>query len=275
MSAGLTACALVCCGLEAVGSSSVSPDAATDGADEGGIGIGIEAGPLRDADVPFDAFVIDANADGGAEQPSIISPYHPSGTLTFQRAIDWTIASADAAAVIRYTSDGTIPSASSPSAVGKVTLAAVPDNTTLRWLTAPGTTVHSFLVRVDSSLSSSTQGFVDRVAFDATGAPVATVSPGATVTGTGRTFLWNSGSSCPNCIDQLLVGVTLSEACFTDRNPQVYPGVTALNVPFSVKAPSAPGVYTLQTGFTQQFKCTPDAIGRTLGQTRIATIIVK
>lgn len=216
-----------------------------------------------------------AEQDAGREPLNAISPYHPSGTLTYQRPIDWTIASVDSSAVIRYTTDGSAPGPASPSAVGKVTLPAVPDDTTIRWVVLPGTEVHAFVVKVDPGLSSSTQGFVDRVAFDSSGAPVVRASPGATVTGKVRAFVWNGPVGCPSCIDQVLVGVAVAEDCVTDTNPQTHPGSTRTGVSFSIEAPSTPGVYAVKTGFTQQFRCTPDAIGKPLGATQIGVLVVE
>jgi hypothetical protein len=265
----VTVVALAACAIDVTGSL-VAPGLPAEPADEA------EAGATSDADAPRgDDGGLVIEVDAGPEPLNTISPYHPSGTLTYQLPIDWTIASADATAVIRYTTDGSAPGPTAKTAVGKVTLSAVPDGTTIRWVVLPGTLVHTFDVKVDPALSSSTQGFVDRVAFDASSSPVVRVRPGATVTGTVRSFVWNAPVGCPSCIDQVLVGVTTAEDCVTDTNPRTHPGSTRTNVPFSIKAPETPGVYTVKTGFTQQFRCTPDAIGKGLGATVIGTLVVE
>lgn len=263
------------CGLDLAASGTPFSDGGSDSPASGSDARASADGPT-DIDLGrLDGGKGDADAASGPEPLSVLSPYHPSGTLTYQKAIDWTIATADSAALILYTIDGTTPGAPSPTAVGKVTLAAVPDNTTIRWVVAPSTNVHAFLVRVNPALSSSTATFADRVVFGATGAPIAKVAPGATLNGTARAFAWNGSVGCPNCIDQLLIGVVVAEDCLTDDNPHTYPGATTAAAPFSVKAPSTPGIYRVKTGFTQQLNCRPDAIGKSLGQTEVATIIVE
>lgn len=223
---------------------------------------------------PEGGVIADASldADAGLEPLNAISPHDPSGMLVVQQPIDWTIAAAGGA-VIRYTTDRTDPVLLSASAPGVATLTAVQDDTEIRWLVVPSSTVHKFLVRVNPALSSTTQGFVDRVSING-GSHIAKVARGATVSGVARTFLWN-GSACPSCIDQILVGIQTSESCLTDTNPGTFPGASSPSVSFTVKAPSAPGIYKIRRGFRQEFRCNPDAIGKALGTIELATLIVE
>ena len=73
----------------------------------------------------------------------------------------------------------------------------------------------------------------------------------------------------------MTVGITMSEDCIADENPQTYPGTTGTNVSFTFKAPMTPGTYKVKTGFRQEYNCSPDAINKALGTTEIGTIVVE
>jgi hypothetical protein len=210
-----------------------------------------------------------------SEVATIISPFHPSGALTYQRPIVWTIGAFDAATVIHYTIDGTIPTTQSGLfSTGKVTLDALPEGTRIRWIAGGSSLVHEFTVHVDGNLAAETHHFVDNVRFTASGGPIVRAKPGATVAGKAGAAVWNGQNSCPTCIDQITIGITNASACLVHVQPDTFPGAEGTDWTFSIKAPTTPGVYKLKTGFEQQFKCA-DALGRGLRETEIGTIIVE
>jgi hypothetical protein len=286
-SSGLALCVLIAsaCGLDTKGSS-----------DEVLAGQGEHPAPpekARREDRPSSAPAPPATGDGqsippGPESPTTpvperpavepltaLSPYHPSGSLTFQRPIDWTISALDPMTVIRYTLDGTAPSAISSSAIGTVTLNGLQNGTRIRWTGGSSTVVHALDVRVDSALDRNTHFIVENVRFDASGTSIVKVAKGARVTGRASASVWNGYDNCPNCIDQVTVGIVSAAACIISTNPQTYPGRNANDVAFEVIAPTTNAVYRLKVGFTQQYRCTPDAIGTKLDAIEIGTIVVE
>jgi hypothetical protein len=238
-------------------------------------GVVNDSGGKRDGDV--NGNTADA-ADAGwfKEGPSIISPYYAANTLTYQRAIDWTIAAFTSDTTIFYTLDGTPPSLSSLSANGVVTFPALPDGTNIQWITGPNDSVHSFDVKVDPALKDVGQGLVHRFMFAGTGSPVVKVNPGATISGKTSFVLWNGNGTgqCPNCIIQIMVGIGVPQACLYSGDPYIYPGITAENVPFTFKAPTTPGTYEVKTGYNMQYNCT-DALTGPLGDVVVGTVIVE
>lgn len=207
------------------------------------------------------------------EPATVISPFHPSGSLTYQRPIIWTISAFDAMTPIHYTTDGSAPDSSAQTGIGKVTLQNLAEGTRIRWVAATGSTIHEMTVHVDSSLATETHHIVENVRFTASGGPIVHVKPGATVAGKAGAAVWNGQSNCPTCIDQITLGISSAATCLVSVQPNTFPGSAGSDVSFSIKAPTAPGVYKMRTGFTQQYKCA-DAIGQALHDTEVGTIIV-
>ncbi len=127
----------------------------------------------------------------GNEPLTAISPFHPSGELTFQRPIDWTISALDPSTVICYTLDGSTPTAKSSSATRKVTLDDLKNGTKIRWTAGDSNVVHAVDVGVKDSLKNDTHWLIERVRFDASGGPIVKVGKGARVKGRAAAAFWN------------------------------------------------------------------------------------
>jgi LysM repeat protein len=101
----------------------------------------------------------------------------------------------------------------------------------------------------------------------------ATVAPGAVVTVKLDYQIWNA-QGCPACIDQLVVGIgAAGQYCAYDGIPNVHPGASGTHTG-TLRAPDAPGTYTVTVGYDLQFGCA-DALRRFTGGTTIGTIIVQ
>lgn len=230
---------------------------------DGGI---VEPPPDTDA-------TVDASRPDAVEGPTILSPYEPSNTLTYERPIDWTLAGFNPSTTIFFTTDGGPPSLKSTPAIGSVSFTALADGSTIRWRTGPNDPARSFKVKVDPALKNGDHYIIQRLAFDLTKGPVVRVSAGASVTGTVSYTVW-SGSYCPGCIIQLKLGTTAPQTCIHNGGAGVYPGVSKDNVTFTIQAPSTPGTYELKTGFDLQYNCA-DALNGGLSTISIGTIIVE
>lgn len=204
------------------------------------------------------------------ESATILSPYEPSNTLTYARAIDWTIAAFDPAMSIFYTTDGTTPSLSSSSAKGSVTLPAVADATAIRWITGPNDIVRTFNVKVNPSIAE--QFIVHRLAFDQTKTPVVRVKAGTTIAGTASIHIWSD--QCPNCILQIMVGISIPQTCLYNGVPNKYPGVAQDNVAFQIPAPATLGTYELKAAYNAHFSCA-QALQTTLSSVVLGKVIVE
>jgi hypothetical protein len=211
-------------------------------------------------------------ACGTGDGLSILSPFDPSGTLTFQRVIDWTIAARDPAATLHYTTDGSMPTLGSPMATGLVTLKALPDGARIQWLVGASTKVNTFDVHVQPALSSALHTIVEHVTFDLSKSPYVTVPPGTKVVGHADWQGWNQ-DSCPLCVDQLAVGIDTAEGCIIGGIPGRYPGQKGTSVQFTVTAPAAPGSYPVKIGVVQTFNCMPGARSTAVGSKLSNTVI--
>lgn len=271
------------CGLDAVGTlQGARPDASREGRDASGEDVAAPSDAEADAAPPDDAASdvvaadsgdadCDATASCAPDSPSILSPWSSTGSLAFQRKVDWTIGALDPAAVIRYTTDGTTPGPTSPSAPGVVTLPALADKTTIKWTSGPTQPVQTFAVNVQATLQGSAHVILERATIDPTTTPYATVAANKSITVHVAYQLW-SQSSCPGCVDQITFGFTTAAGCLYDDLPGVYPGASGTTT-FTIKSPTASGTYPIKTGFTEQLKCS-DALGSALGGPVIAVLVV-
>lgn len=101
----------------------------------------------------------------------------------------------------------------------------------------------------------------------------ATVAPGAVVAVKLEYQIWNA-QGCPACIDQLVVGIgAAGQYCAYDGIPNVHPGASGTHTG-TLRAPDAPGAYTITVGYDLQFGCA-DALRRFTGGTTIGTLIVQ
>jgi hypothetical protein len=227
-----------------------------------------------------------ASLDGKAPAPvdgsvapakvvSTISPYDPSGTLVYPTPIDWSLAS-DVPADIRFTLDGTAPTATSAGGPGPITVSKPPGGTKIRWTAGADPTVHEFLVGVDSSLNGKTTAYAAGFTFNGVGSHIVVATPGQSLTlHVADAWEWNSATSCPGCVDQLKFGFDKTLGCVLDMEPNPYPGAHVSNTALqpSFQAPTTPGVYDVHLGFEQNYHCS-DTIGHGLGTTVVATVIV-
>ena len=206
---------------------------------------------------------------------SIISPYDPSGSLTYATAIDWTCSRAIRLTTIYVTVDGSTPTLASSNGLSPVYVSK-PWRTTQSssGSRAPDPAVHSFTVKINSSLESNNQGFVWKFAFTSTGSPIVHAAAGATLGATAGSSQEWAQSSESDAIDQLTYGIEGGTGCVFDQVPGVYPGVSTQNTAVTITAPKTNGTYQVHLGFQQQFHCMPDTIGMGLGSTAVGTIIV-
>ena len=276
------------CGLSAIGSGgsgldveptdAAATDAVTDATTKLDGATSFDASKkdaARADDAPSDAPPVDAGQDAAVTFVTVISPYDPSGSLTYPIPIDWTLAS-EPPLPIHYTTDGTDPVATSPGGMSPVVVHAVPGGTTIRWSVADDSAVHMFNVGADAGLESDTVAFQDGFSFGDSGSPIIVAQPGETLQlHVENAWEWNSTTYCPDCIDQLKYGIDGAVGCMLDGNPQVYPGVHQdRQTLVSIDAPNAKGVSYIRVGLEQNFNC-DDVIGHTLGKTIVGTVIVK
>ncbi len=88
------------------------------------------------------------------------------------------------------------------------------------------------------------------------GSDTVIVSPGAVVNVTGSYSISNP-SSCPSCIQQLIIGVdTVAASCVYDGIPDICPNVTSGSINTTVTAPADPGTYLIYSNNPFNFNCT-------------------
>jgi hypothetical protein len=88
------------------------------------------------------------------------------------------------------------------------------------------------------------------------GSDTVIVSPGAVVNVTGTYSISNS-SSCPTCIQQLIIGVdTVAATCVYDGIPDICPNATNGTINTTVTAPLDPGTYMIYSNNPYNFGCT-------------------
>jgi hypothetical protein len=170
-------------------------------------------------------------------------------------------------ATIRYTTDGSLPTASSASGASPLALKPA-SGTTLTWFADYGaiigreTLTHTFTVIFDTSLQGNLGVIAESVVFNGVGGPVVTgVCPGASVSGSLTYTIWASNASgyCPNCDLQYVIGVDSVGVvgCVYLNIPPVFPGSSGV-ASFSFSAPTNASVYRLVVGFGFNFNCVQD-----------------
>ncbi|GAC1569533.1 MAG: hypothetical protein NVS3B20_00190 [Polyangiales bacterium] len=217
-----------------------------------------------------------------ATQPvSRISPStYPGSWGAFVRGITWTIAS-DVPATIRYTIDGTTPSAASPGGPSPQSFKVDATGTAIKWYADNGLKEpqRTIIAQIKPSLSSDAGYVVENVKIDGT-APVATVAPGATLNGNMTYQAWVH-AACATCRQQIVYGLSNDSkplGCLYDDVPGTFPGKSG-TANTTIKAPSAPGIYKVQvTWVFNGGGCAGAMGGAQLGvhpTTEVGTIIVK
>ncbi len=209
---------------------------------------------------------------------SYLSPGDYAFGSAWARGITWTIGS-EAPSTIRYTLDGSAPGPSSPSKASPADLFLPTSGTTIKWYADNGAkepTVHSFLATILTS-GQTAYGFIAEKTNLGGKGPVVVVSPGASITGSTSYTAW-TGTSCAACGMQLVYGIgTTSAGCSYHGSPGNWPGVSGSGA-ISLKAPSAPGTYTLNLTYTLQLSCADGMATNPLGvrpTAGIATIVVR
>ncbi len=201
---------------------------------------------------------------GCVAPPSAIYP-DLGASATLPRAQYFTIDS-PAPSVIYYTEDGSIPTLSSPKLAPSpftVTLPFTGTSATLRWISYDGATVSGVQSRtiIENTALATTQDWIIvelvRLSLTSGGSasdgPAIVVPGGTTVYGTLRYELADNG--CPDCVDELVVGVTSPQTCIYNGIPGVWGGAEGSGVAFTVTAPTTPGVYPVRMDFEQQGSC--------------------
>lgn len=186
---------------------------------------------------------------------SYIAPGDYAFSTGWARGITWTIG-AEEPATIRYTLDGSTPTATSASKASPAELFVSSSGTVIKWYADNGAkeaTVHSMTANILTSGQSSYGYIVEKTNLGGKG-PVIVAAPGATISGSAAYQAWNS-SGCPMCRFQLVYGVgNNAVGCLYDWSPGAWPGASGSGA-ISVKAPSAAGVYDLNVSYTLQVGC--------------------
>jgi Chitobiase/beta-hexosaminidase C-terminal domain len=186
-------------------------------------------------------------------------------------------AQSEAPATIFYTTDGSAPSASSPSKSNVVEASL--SGGSLRWYADDGVAEgpQTLSIKVDTSLRTYYGFVVDAVRFTTGGGPVLVTSPGATVTGDAGYSIW-SAPGCPACGLQVVYGIeTDAQGCLYTGSPGVWPGASARSS-FTLKAPSTAGTYHVTVTYTAQYTCAAALSTAPLGSrptAQVAWLIVK
>jgi hypothetical protein len=186
---------------------------------------------------------------------SYIAPGDYAFGTAWARGITWTIGS-EGPSTIRYTTDGSTPTAASAGKTAPAELFVSSSGTVIKWYADNGAkeaTIHSITASILTSGQTAYGYIVEKTNLGGKG-PVIVASPGATISGTAAYQAWNN-SGCPMCRYQLIYGVgTAAAGCMYDWSPGVWPGASGSGT-ISVKAPSTPGVYDLNVSYTLQVSC--------------------
>lgn len=232
---------------------------------------GIDDDPL-DASIDVSVAPVDDAGDGSTNL-SAISPSGPNATLTLARTADWTIGS-ERAGIIYYTTDGGTPSLTSQGVPSPLTLALVPDQTTIKWFVQGDPRSYSFRVGVDGNKKNNGGLIIEHFKFASSNSPVLRAAKGSLVQASLDLQIW-SQSNCPGCLDQLIWGFFNPQNCFGNLQPGTYSGDRySFSKNFPVRVPQNAGVYTLKVGYTQEYNCN-DAMKKSLGTTEIGVVIAE
>lgn len=229
-------------------------------------------GSASDAGTPSgDAAPPDTGVDSN-DLLSVISPSTAKSELTGAREMNWTIATLDPTLSLTYSAIG--PTAQmNGTATGKLLLPNLPTDTTLTWRVGSGPE-HKFKVLVDTAARSKHGFIVEETQFDTTQKPIVTAAPASAIKGSLKYQHWINSETCPDCIQQIAIGITTPLVCLDSRIPGGYPGYGDER-PFLIKAPSERGTYKLRVGRYLQLSCDDALKQPNLGDVEIATIIVE
>lgn len=186
---------------------------------------------------------------------SYLSPGSYAFGTAFARGSTITIAS-ERASTIRYTLDGSAPSATSSSLPSPADLFVATSGTVLRWFSDTGAAeaVQSFTVNINPADQTKFGFMIEKVVLNGTG-PVIVVAPGTPISGTALYQGWNS-STCEMCRMQLIYGIgTAAADCLYDYTPKFWPGTKVTGSIKGLTAPSTPGVHKLNVAYTLQNSC--------------------
>jgi hypothetical protein len=190
--------------------------------------------------------------DAALVQRSFVSPGHASGALAVARPFDAWIASVEPA-TIYYTTDGTEPTRTSPSAQNLVVL-PIDADTVVRFFADGESTVHEMAYTIDASLQGDAGTVVEHVQLGAAATPVTVQSPGEAIDGHADWQHWNG--PCPTCIQQLLVGVADPSSCLNDyAGIGPWPGQNGVATPFVLTAPCAHATYEVHARYSDWLSC--------------------
>ena|SRR5258706_8728522 len=206
----------------------------------------------------------EASADSGGPGPSVYSSPGPrlhSMNYDFADPVTVTLAADDPAAVIYYTTDGTVPTSGSMHRTTPINGISISATSTLTYFgrTSGDSTPVSEQYFINATKQTSAGYFVSDVTFDG-GAPVVVVSPGQVVSGSAVVQTWVQ-MSCAACGAQVVYGVdTTDQGCLFDSarddpsGPMLHPGFTRTAM-FSVTAPTSPGVHFVLVTHSEQTNC--------------------
>jgi hypothetical protein len=208
---------------------------------------------------------------------SYLSPGDYAFGTAWARGITYTIGSEDTA-TIRYTLDGSTPSATSASKASPADLFISTSGTVIKWYADNGAKegVQSFTANILASGQSAYGYIVEKTNLGGKG-PTIVTSAGATITGSATYQAWNS-TGCPGCRYQLVYGIeTTSVGCLYDYSPGAWPGASGSGS-ISLKAPTVPGVYDINVSYTLELSCANGMAANPINSrptARIGTIVVR
>lgn len=204
-----------------------------------------------------------------AAPASFLSPSGEGTSLIWPREVVYTLA-ASLPATIHYTLDGSMPMPGGPSTKsgkGPLVLDRPLGDGTLTWFADYGTpfqkeAVRSLTLKVDPGKPRTDQGsLTERVAFAASGGPIAEADAGTEVKGTLIYQAWSSmpAGACPSCQLQYVIfleksGVTPVTCVDLVNRYGAWPGKTQ-TLDFTFKAPAVSGQYRVRAGLTLQGSC--------------------
>ena len=228
------------------------------------------------------------DSDGGTgDAPSVYSsPQMEMETVElwggFAGSFTLTLAADQPGTTIYYTTDGAMPTTSSPSAQTPVRGITIATPTMVRYFGVQGgarSAVASETFPIDTAKARANAGYLVTATTLDGNSPVVITTPGATLTGRANVQTWVQ-SNCATCGAQVVYGVDkVDQGCLFDGAPGAYPGMTMNAKTFTVKAPLTPGVHEVQVAHIEQTNCGEAMAMNTLQirptRTRIAVIIVR
>jgi hypothetical protein len=228
-------------------------------------------------------------ADAAAPAPNVTAAPGPAPLLSsmFQWCnaypvdVPLELAADDPSATIYYTTDGSVPTTSSPH--GSSPLAVVPTATSYTVSYFAATAGATSAIASDSyqvaTSCQSTWGFVvSNVKLGAGKTVIVDAMPGEMIAASATVQVWSNG--CVGCGVQLVYGIDPThQGCVYDAAGAAYPGTTQ-PASFTVVAPTTPGTYDVLVRLVFDTDCTMarnDAASGTWAprKERIGVVVVK